>query len=431
MGPAIARYGYAGLAIGVFLESAGIPVPGETALLAAAFVAAHGTLSLPLVVVVAATAGVLGDNVGFALGRRLGRQWAERHASRLWLTPERFARIDSFFMRYGAAAVALARFVVGVRVVAAFAAGTSRMKWKVFLLFNVLGAVSWATLVSVAGYAAGRGYAGLSSALSHSGLILAVVVPAALLTALTLRYLAKHLDSIRETLRRSGAIRAMATPWVIVIGVTVAALLTFGAIAEEVAEQETSTFDNAVGSWMMGLKAPWLDGVFTLLTFAGSPLVLAALTAVLALVLLRRHSVRFAASVVTVPVLALVLIALLKQLFHRVRPDGALRYADMAYSFPSGHATGTMAIALTLAYCLTRERLAPRWSVVVALVLSLLVGSSRLYLGAHWATDVIGGWALGLAIAAGGALAYERMSATRSQGPKHTAEAYVSQERKA
>lgn len=405
----IARYGYAGLAIGVFLESAGVPVPGETAVLAAAFGAAHGALALPWVIAVAATASVLGDNLGFALGRRLGRGWVERHGHRVWLTPERFVHVDRFFARYGPGAVALARFVAGVRVVAAFAAGTSRMPWTVFLPYNVLGAIIWATLVALAGYAVGRGYAGASAWLGRSGLVLAVVVPAVLAAAWLLRRWTARPTGLRARLLRVSWLRGITAHWLVVVGVSTAAVLAFVAIAEDVAERETTSFDSVVRTWALAHRAAPLDPVFAALTWVGSPVVIGLLATAAALALWRGRGARVAAAAVASPVVALALIALLKLLFHRARPEGALLYTHLGYSFPSGHATGTMAVAVTLAYVLARERVAPRWTVAVAVVFSLLVGWSRLYLDVHWATDVIGGWAVGLAIAAGGAAVYERL----------------------
>lgn len=410
--PWLSRYGYMALAVAVFLESAGVPVPGETALLAASFGAAHGVLALPWVIAVAATASILGDNMGFAVGRRLGRAWVERLGHRVWLTSERLERVDQFFLRYGPAAVALARFVVGVRVIAAFAAGTSRMRWSVFLLYNVLGAVAWATLVSLVGYAVGRGYAGASAWLGRAGVILAVVVPAAFAAAWLLRWLAAHPDAFLKTLRGTPLARWVGTPWLVVTGTSAAAVVAFAAIAEDVVEGETTPFDNAIRAWALAHRAAPLDVVFTALTWLGSPLVLGVLAGLVALVMWWRLGGRVAAAGVMSPVVALALIVVLKLLFHRPRPEGALRFAHLGYGFPSGHATGTMAVAVTLAYVLARERIAPaRAAVMAAVVFSLLVGWSRLYLDVHWATDVIGGWAIGLAIAAGGAAVYERLRA--------------------
>ncbi|MHB8877203.1 MAG: DedA family protein [Myxococcaceae bacterium] len=176
----VTEYGYYGLAVGVFLESAGVPVPGETVLVAAAIAAAHGWLSLPWVIAVAALAGALGDNLGYALGRKLGRPFAERHLARI-LSRSRLERVDRFFARYGPAAVALARFVAGLRVVAALSAGMARLRWSLFLPFNLLGAALWATSVGLAGYAAGLGWRELSGWRGRTEEVLVPVVLLALI----------------------------------------------------------------------------------------------------------------------------------------------------------------------------------------------------------------------------------------------------------
>jgi membrane protein DedA with SNARE-associated domain len=141
----------------VLLESAGVPLPGEAGLFAASFAAAHGLLALPAVMGTGATAAVLGDNLGYWLGRRFGRGFLERHGRWLFLTHERLHRMDVFFERYGAPAVVLARFITGVRVAAAYSAGMARMRWWEFFTYNVIGGIAWATTVSVSGYALGKG----------------------------------------------------------------------------------------------------------------------------------------------------------------------------------------------------------------------------------------------------------------------------------
>lgn len=205
----LARYGYAGLGLGVFLESVGIPVPGEAALIGAAFAAAHGTLSLPLVIIIASVSGIIGDNVGYVLGRRLGRPWAERHGKWVFLTPARLARVDAFFARAGAPAVAVARFVAGVRVAAAFMAGVGRMPWPVFLRYNIAGAVVWATLTGLAGYGLGRTWQSIGKTLSATGetiLILVLVVAAAAVVFRSLR----RRWSAKDPTRRSVALPGVA-----------------------------------------------------------------------------------------------------------------------------------------------------------------------------------------------------------------------------
>lgn len=138
--------GYAALAGLILGESAGLPIPGETALIGASLLAAAGHLNLALAIVIAAGSAILGDNLGFWFGRRGGRRALsvergpfQRHRAHL------LRRGEAFFARHGDRAVFLARWVAGVRVVAAVVAGASGMRVRRFVAANALGAVTWAT----------------------------------------------------------------------------------------------------------------------------------------------------------------------------------------------------------------------------------------------------------------------------------------------
>ena len=172
-----ARYGYAVVFAGVFLENTGLPVPGETALLAGAALAHNGQLSLLWVIVNAIAGATLGDNLGFFIGRRGGRRIAERHGWRIGLTPDRLAEFDRFFHRHGPKAVFAARFITGLRVVGAVLAGGSGMAWPTFLFFNATGAVVWCTAVAFAGYSLAYSWQTLERWIGRTSLIaLALVV---------------------------------------------------------------------------------------------------------------------------------------------------------------------------------------------------------------------------------------------------------------
>jgi membrane protein DedA with SNARE-associated domain len=132
-----ARYGYAVVFAGVLIENAGIPVPGETALLAGGALAHIGRLSLP---------------IGFAIGRRGGRAAAERYGPAVGLTEARLAAFDRFFLRHGPRTVFIARFVTGLRVFCAFLAGASGLPWSTFLFYNATGAIVWSITIAAAGY---------------------------------------------------------------------------------------------------------------------------------------------------------------------------------------------------------------------------------------------------------------------------------------
>jgi membrane protein DedA with SNARE-associated domain len=171
-----AGVGYVGLAAIVGAESAGIPLPGETSLIAAAVLASQGHLALPLVIAVAAGAAIVGDNLGYLFGRRGGRWlltrpgWAEDRRQRL------LAWGQVFFERHGGKAVFLARWLPWLRATAAWLAGASRMPWSRFLLWNGLGGIAWATSIGLAAYFLGKAAATVIGATSIIVLVLAAAL---------------------------------------------------------------------------------------------------------------------------------------------------------------------------------------------------------------------------------------------------------------
>ena len=177
-----ARFGYAVVFVGVLLENTGLPVPGETILLAGAALAQFGRLSLGRVIAAAIAGAVLGDNFGFFIGRHGGRRLAERYGPRLGLSDRRLAEFDRFFVRYGARTVFIARFVTGLRVVGAILAGASGLPWPTFLFYNATGAIVWSIAVAAAGYLLAYSWGTLERIVGGVGLaafvlfVLAVVV---------------------------------------------------------------------------------------------------------------------------------------------------------------------------------------------------------------------------------------------------------------
>lgn len=173
------RYGYAVVFFGVFLENVGVPVPGETMLLAGAALASYGQLSLPWVVGIAIVGATLGDNLGFFIGRHGGRAIAERHGWRVGFTKARLAEFDRFFAKHGPRTVFIARFITGLRVVGAILAGSSGMPWPSFVLYNASGAIVWCTIIAACGFLLGRSWDTLEKWIGRTSLIgLALVATA-------------------------------------------------------------------------------------------------------------------------------------------------------------------------------------------------------------------------------------------------------------
>ena len=178
-----ARYGYSVVFLGVFLENTGLPVPGETMLLAGAAMAQYGWLSLGRVIVTAIAGAILGDNLGFFVGRRYGRGLVERLGGKIGLTPQRLAQFDVFFQKYGGRTVFIARFITGLRVFCAVLAGASELRWPTFLFYNATGAIVWSTTIGLVGYALGESWDRLEHLVGRSGLIAFVIVVALALFA--------------------------------------------------------------------------------------------------------------------------------------------------------------------------------------------------------------------------------------------------------
>jgi membrane-associated protein len=174
---AIVHYGYWAIAAALLLENAGIPVPGETVLLLASFLAySEHDLRLPWIIVTGTIAATLGDNLGYALGRRGGRPLLERYRALWRIRPATIERGDQLFAQYGAVAVFFARFVFGMRIVAGPLAGVWRMPWKKFLLYNFLGAAVWVSVIASVGYLFGRHWARMVQDLKRFDVTVAILV---------------------------------------------------------------------------------------------------------------------------------------------------------------------------------------------------------------------------------------------------------------
>src|SRR5438132_1011247 len=169
------QYGYAALFIGVLLENAGLPIPGETAVLVSGFLASPaGGAHFNIVWVIAITlvAAVIGDNIGFWLGHRWARPRLQQGRGFLFLTPKALQLAEGYFERYGVWTIFFARFITGLRVVGALAAGTAGMEWPRFLVANATGALAWAATMSLLGYFCGHSWELLHRWLGRGGLII-------------------------------------------------------------------------------------------------------------------------------------------------------------------------------------------------------------------------------------------------------------------
>jgi undecaprenyl-diphosphatase len=449
----VGTYGYVLLFALVGLESAGIPLPGETALVTAAALAALGHLSIVGVIGTAAAAAVLGDNGGYWIGRTGGIALVHRHGRLFRLDEQKLERVHAFFERHGPKTVFIGRFIALLRTWAAVLAGAARMPYGSFMTYNALGGATWAVLFGGLGYAFGHNLPALEHYIGQASLALALLVVLVAVVAL----LARRFDLSREALwsgaqRLWGACCALPVfrrlsqryprAWAFVLArltpgeflglhltlgllLSLAAIWLFGGITEDVIHHDPLTnFDLTLAAWLRAHSTPAGDRVAVAVSLVGSPVVMSTLAiAGAAAFALRRRRILLAVWTAAFAGGG-VLDWMLKEIIRRPRPVGASAFLHGAsFSFPSGHAMGSLIGYGLLAYLLAvhgpvrrRARVA---ILVAAALLVLAIGFTRLYLGVHYFSDVVGGFAAGvvwLSVCVSGLeVALGRQAAARAQ----------------
>jgi membrane protein DedA with SNARE-associated domain len=186
----VARVGYPALFALVAVEAMGVPVPGETALITAAVLASNGHLEIALVIALAAAGAIVGDNIGYLIGRHGGRRLLESRSGPFAASRARVLTVgEPFFLRHGPKAVFFGRWILGLRVWASWLAGASHMPWRSFLFWNASGGTLWAVSIGLLAY-------GLGNAVEHvlkvAGIGAAVVVVLAIVAAAYVLHRKRH-----------------------------------------------------------------------------------------------------------------------------------------------------------------------------------------------------------------------------------------------
>lgn len=414
------QYGLVALGLLILLESAGLPLPGETMLLLAAAAAAQGVLPIGAVIAVAASAAIIGDSVGYWIGRRYGLALLTRYGRWLRITPAHLDRAQAFFQRHGPKTVFLGRFVAMLRVLSAVLAGVSRMPYRVFLAYNALGGIVWATVIGFLGFQFGNQLPVIQYALQQAGWVMAGIAIVGLLGFFGWRWLVRHQGLVRtrfdhaiewieqrRLMRGLEALRGRLPGWSYLgvytssgLVISVLSLLAFTQIADSALGQETlAMIDLRLAAKLHAAATPLATQLMLFVTALGGRVVIViALAGVLALAAWRR----WADLVVWIGALGggAILTALLKALIQRPRPVFANPISvETSWSFPSGHALMAVVTYGLLTYLLVVRLHQWRWQVALVLAstfLILLIGFSRLYLGVHYVSDVLAGYAAGL-----------------------------------
>ena len=425
LGPA-SPWGYLLVAALAGLEAAafiGLVIPGETAMLLGGVLAFTGRADVVVTMISAAVGAILGDSVGYELGRRFGGPLRRSRLARR-IGPQRWSRAEEYVRRRGGRAVFLGRFVGVMRAMVPFVAGASRMPYRTFLPYNALGAVIWAPGFVYLGYLAGHSYRRVEGLAGRASLLLAAVLVLVVVVALATGWVIRHPDRILAPLlwlrarptvavlerRYAGQLQFLARRLDPnhTLGLALTALFAalglfgagLGAVTEDVlANDELVRVDGPVSRYLLEHREPWLTTVMDLITQLGSATVLLPALLIFAVIARRvRGTWRPATFLAAALGGASVSSTLIKLIIARPRPTSGALVEALGYAFPSGHSTATAAgwlAAALVAGSLSRSFALRVSLLAAALVVVVLVGVSRVYLGVHAATDVIGGWALG------------------------------------
>ena len=433
---ALGPWTYAVVGLAAFLETGafvGLVAPGETIVIAGGVVAGQGEIELLPLIGVVWTCAVLGDTTSFYIGRRLGRRFLEKHGPRVKITHERLEQVEGYFDRYGGRTILIGRFIGLVRALAPFIAGSSGLAYRRFVPYSIVGCGAWATLFCVLGYIFWRSFDKVQHIVGQAlfgfavtvGLIVGVVTAyrrrdeiRAWLDAHRDHPLVKPLFVIGRPLYRwivQPLARVLRPPTQFVVnrlmpgelGLELTTLLAVGGVGAyffiaylvHFAHSFTpSPLDNDWLDLADRLYNEMLVDVAKVVTSLGAlPTVIALVVGTSILLVVRR---RYPEALVLVIGLALIYIAVhvTKDAIDRPRPSGSL--VDTAgAAYPSGHAAYAT-VWVAAAVVLTRRlRLVTSGVLVfIAIGIAVLVGVTRVYLRAHWGSDVGGGWGLGAAV---------------------------------
>jgi len=420
---------------GAFL---GFVAPGEFTVLFGGLVAGQGKIDvIPLLAIVWACA-VAGDVTSYVLGRRLGRAFLVKHGAKVKITEERLGQVEGFFERRGVATILIGRFLGLVRPLAPFLAGSTRMPFRRFFPVDVIAAGAWSTTFVLIGYIFWHSFDKVVD-IAHKGafalggtvtvVVAAIVIYRQLREEENRRQIAAWLETQgeRPLLRPlARVVRWLWRHWLVPVGrllsgparfaynrltpgdlglelTTLLAAVAVGSFAFAgyiivLHDVVLTTGDARVLGWADDLRSAAVVDVAKVVTWLGSISVIAPMVGVAASYLLARRRGLEAGVLVAGLLLTILAVHVTKGAMDRPRPLGSLVDTDGS-SFPSAHAayaSAWVAVALALTWRAGRARSAAL--VTAAVVLTAIVGATRLYLRAHYLSDVLAGFGLAAAI---------------------------------
>jgi undecaprenyl-diphosphatase len=402
----------------------GFIFPGEIAVILGGVLASQHKVSFPAVLVAAIAGAIIGDTIGYEVGKQWGRRLLHGTVGRI-VKHEHLDRAERYLAERGGKAVFFGRFTAALRVMIPGLAGMAGMPYRTFLVNNAAGGVLWASGFVLLGYGAGNSWRRVEHLAGRASVLLLLLIMLGAGIVFAARWIGGHQDELAEFARRHldrprvAALRSrfqrpldfvarrLSRDSVLGLSLTVSLVAlvvagwALGVITQDVvAGDDAARLDRPLLDWFVSHREPWLTNAAKIVTDLGSSAALIPLVIVAgAWWWWRRRTLRPLALLGTSYAGSEVLFSAVKTLSNRSRPPDALAVQHFhGLAFPSGHATQATAMWGMLAALIAAG--SPSWRRTVAvwaaaIVIAGLVGLTRLYLGAHWLTDVLAGWAFG------------------------------------
>ncbi len=409
----------------------GLLAPGETVILIGGVVAGQGKINLAGLIAIIWVCAVAGDMASFWLGHRHGRDFLVRHGRRFHITEARVAQVEAFFTRRGGQSILIGRFIGLVRAVAPFLAGASGMPARQFLAYDVIGAGVWGSAFAVLGFVFWQSLDQVLAWAKKGSLVLAVMIVVVVGAIAAVKWLRdpenrQRVDELLQRLERNRVARpfiALGRPVVrwskrpaafalrrvtpgdlgleltALVSIVGGAGFVFVGYLTTVHDGFLTPGDRRASQWAGDITTAWLTTFNKVLSVFGTfEAVIAALALAAAALLLRRHWPE-AISLVAGFWITWAVTQVVKHQVHRARPSGAL-VDTSGWAFPSGHASNAVLwLAVGVAAWRWLGHGALRTTAILAgATATVAIGLSRVYLRAHWWSDVAAGWGLGVAI---------------------------------
>ena len=433
---ALGPWTYALVGVMAFLETGafvGLVAPGETVVIAGGVIAGEGTISLLPLIAIVWICAILGDTTSFYIGRRLGRKFLEKHGPRVKITHERLEQVEGYFDRHGGKTILIGRFIGLVRALAPFIAGSSGLSYRRFIPYSIIGTGLWATIFCTLGYIFWRSFDRVAHLAGQA--IFGLGVTVAVIVGIVVAYRRRHeikqwllaherhplvrplfvvgrplyrkvlrpaYDAVAPELRflwnrvTPGELGLELSTAVAVAGVGIFVFVLY--IVELSSDLGPTPLDTELLDLSDKLyNAALVDVAKVVSAFGALPTVL-ALVAVTSVLLVARG--RWTDLVVLIGGTGLIYAAvhIAKAAIDRPRPADPLVETSLS-SFPSGHAAyATVWIAVALIVTRRIGLAVNATLVTVAIVLAAAIGFSRIYLRAHYWSDVAAGWGIGCGI---------------------------------